>query len=228
MNDLVASIAHWTDCTEAEGPGKRFALWFQGCPMRCPGCCNPEMLPFDGGQPIAVSELAAMIRESHRRNAIEGLTLLGGEPLAHAEAAADLAKHVRERGLSVMVFTGYTIEEARELPAPAVAELIAQTDILVDGRFERDLPDTSRRWIGSTNQRIHFLSDRYCPDDPCWRKRNTIEIRLAGGELSVNGFPATSAIGLWKQLPRTVAQWDGGTRKLGEAHDQFDAHPESG
>ena len=45
-------------CTEAEGPGARFALWFQGCPLRCPGCCNPEMLPFEGGTltvpPVAV------------------------------------------------------------------------------------------------------------------------------------------------------------------------------
>lgn len=202
MNEPVASIAHWTDCTEAEGPGKRFAIWFQGCPMRCPGCCNPEMLPFEVGQKIPVSRLAAMILESHARNSIEGVTFLGGEPLAHAEAGAALGKFVREHGLSVMVFTGYTFEEARELPDPAVSDLIAQTDILVDGRYERDLPDVNRRWIGSTNQRIHFLSARYSADDPCWRRKNTLEIRLAGGELSVNGFPAASAVGLWKQLPR--------------------------
>jgi anaerobic ribonucleoside-triphosphate reductase activating protein len=43
-------VAQVVPCTEAEGPGRRFALWFQGCPLRCPGCCNPEMLPFEGGQ----------------------------------------------------------------------------------------------------------------------------------------------------------------------------------
>jgi anaerobic ribonucleoside-triphosphate reductase activating protein len=228
MNDPLASIAHWTDCTEAEGPGKRFALWFQGCPMRCPGCCNPEMLPFEGGRKTLVSELVERVFESQRRFAIEGVTLLGGEPLAHAEAGAALAKRVRERGLSVMVFSGYTIEEARELPDPAAAELIAWTDILVDGRYERDLPDNSRRWIGSTNQRIHFLSDRYRPDDPCWRKRNTIEIRLTGGELSVNGFPAASAVGLWKQLPKAAAQQARRTRGHREAHGKSDANSESG
>jgi len=202
MSELVASIAHFTLCTEAEGPGKRFALWFQGCPLRCPSCCNPEMLPFEGGQKARVAELVAMVLAAQKTHGIEGITLLGGEPLAHAAAGAALAREIRRRGLSVMVFTGYTIEEARELPDPAVAELLEQTDILVDGRYERDQPDTRRRWIGSTNQRIHFLSERYRADDPCWRQKNTIEIRLDAGGLSVNGFPARSAVGLWRELPR--------------------------
>ena len=202
MTDAIASVAHLTPCTEAEGPGKRFALWFQGCPLRCPGCCNPEMLPFDGGQKIPVVELVKSIFEAHDQRGIEGITLLGGEPLAHAGAGAAIARAVRERGLTVMVFSGYTIEEARELPDPCVAELIALTDILVDGPYDRELPDTSRRWIGSTNQRIHFLTDRYRADDPCWKKKNTIEIRLDAAGLSVNGFPARTAVGLWKDLPR--------------------------
>ena len=37
--------------TEAEGPGVRFAVWVQGCPMRCPGCCNPQFLPLNSGNP---------------------------------------------------------------------------------------------------------------------------------------------------------------------------------
>ena len=43
---------------------------------------------------------------------------------------------------------------------------------------------------------------RYRADDPCWRLPNTLEIRLRGRELAVNGFPARSAVGLWKR-PRT-------------------------
>ena len=41
-DDLTMQIAQVVPVTEAEGPGKRFAVWFQGCPLRCPGCCNPE------------------------------------------------------------------------------------------------------------------------------------------------------------------------------------------
>jgi anaerobic ribonucleoside-triphosphate reductase activating protein len=201
-----ARIAQWVDCTEAEGPGKRFALWFQGCPMRCPGCCNPEMLSFDGGQSMSIDELARLVSVAQERHDIEGITLLGGEPLAHATAGAALAQYARQRDLSVMVFSGYTIAEARSLPDPAVAMLLSHTDILVDGRYEKDLPETKRRWIGSINQRIHFLTNRYRPDDPCWRKKNTLEIRLVGSELSVNGFPAKSAIGFWKHLPQRASR----------------------
>lgn len=193
------SVAQVVPCTEAEGPGRRFAVWFQGCPLRCAGCCNPEMLPFAGGTPRTVDDVLADIDRARADDGVEGMTLLGGEPLAHAAGAAALARGARTFGLSVMVFTGYTIEQARELPDAAVADLLAHTDILVDGPYVRELPDTTRRWIGSTNQRIHFLTDRYRADDPCWRRPNTLELRLRGGELTVNGFPAPAAVGLWKR-----------------------------
>jgi len=192
-------IAQIVPCTEAEGPGKRLALWFQGCPLRCPGCCNPEMLPFEGGQRLPLAEVVAQVESSARTQEIEGITLLGGEPLAHAAGAAALARAVRHLGLTVMIFSGYTLEEARRLPDPHVAELLALTDILVDGPYIREQPETRRRWIGSSNQRIHFLSGRYRADDPRWLLPNTLEIRLRGPELTVNGFPARHAVGLWKR-----------------------------
>jgi anaerobic ribonucleoside-triphosphate reductase activating protein len=203
-DDPLLQVAQIVPCTEAEGPGKRFALWFQGCPLRCPGCCNPEMLPFDGGQRMRLSEVVAQAQSAANQHGVEGITLLGGEPLAHAPGAAALAQRVRALGLSVMVFSGYTIAEAKKLPDPVVAELLTLTDILVDGPYIRELPDTQRRWIGSTNQMIHFLTNRYRADDPCWQKPNTLEIRLADGAISVNGFPALSAVGLWKRKPSAL------------------------
>src|SRR5262245_11087177 len=188
----VLQVAQIVPCTEAEGPGRRFALWFQGCPLRCPGCCNPEMLPFAGGQLMPWRAVLAQLRDSHSANHLEGITLLGGEPLAHAPGAVVLARGAHELGLSVMVFTGYTLEEARRLPDPAVADLLSETDILVDGPYVREQPETRRRWIGSANQRIHFLSRRCDPNDSRWLLPNTLEIRLVNGELSVNGFPARS------------------------------------
>ncbi len=157
------------------------------------------MLPFTGGTEIVLSDVVEQIEQATHEHGIEGITLLGGEPLAHASGAAALAQAVRLRGLSVMVFSGYTLEEVRRLPDPAVAELLAHTDILVDGPYLREQPETRRRWIGSANQRIHFLSDRYRADDPRWLLPNTLEIRLHGSELTVNGFPARSAVGLWKR-----------------------------
>ena len=198
-DEAFIRVAQIIPCTEAEGPGRRFALWFQGCPLRCPGCCNPEMLPFDGGMRMTVADVFRQVEEAARLHAIEGITLLGGEPLAHAAGAAALARMARGLGLNVMVFTGYLLEDARRMPDAAVAELLAETDILVDGPYVREQPETRRRWIGSANQRVHFLSDRCSAADPRWLLPNTLEIRLRGPELTVNGFPARSAVGLWRR-----------------------------
>jgi anaerobic ribonucleoside-triphosphate reductase activating protein len=200
-DDLTMRIAQVVPFTEAEGPGKRFAVWFQGCPLRCPGCCNPEYLPFKGGETRTLREMADWMRQAREETGIEGITLLGGEPTAHAPAAAALARAARELGLSVMTFSGYTIEQLRESPEPAVGELLALTDILVDGPYDREQPDSERRWVGSRNQRIHFLTGRYHFDEQ-WRRPNTLEIRVDRTGITVNGFPAAHAVGLWKGWKR--------------------------
>src|SRR4051812_43260904 len=104
-------VAQVVPCTEAEGPGRRFALWLQGCPLRCPGCCNPQMLPFEGGEDLPVSALVQQIIDAAERQGVEGISLLGGEPTAQAEGASFLATQVRKSGLSVMVYSGFTLEE---------------------------------------------------------------------------------------------------------------------
>ena len=71
-------------------PRGRASLWFQGCPLRCPGCCNPEMLPFDGGQRVALVDVLRDLEMAASEHGIEGVTFLGGEPLAHASGAAAL------------------------------------------------------------------------------------------------------------------------------------------
>src|SRR3954462_13376105 len=99
-DEVMMQVAQVVPCTEAEGPGKRFAVWFQGCPLRCPGCCNPEFLPFKGGKTQTIGELADAMTRARDADGVEGVTLLGGEPFAHAAGAAALAQAARDRGLS--------------------------------------------------------------------------------------------------------------------------------
>jgi len=150
------------------------------------------MFTTQGGTLVSPNSLVERACESD----VEGITLLGGEPFAQASACAKLALYARARGLSVMVFTGYTLAELESrvaLGEAFVAELLGACDLLVDGRFERDDLDTSRRWIGSKNQRMHFRTDRYAPFDPRFAMPNTAEIRLTRGELTMNGWPALVA-----------------------------------
>lgn len=189
------TIAAVVPRTEAEGPGVRFALWVQGCALRCPGCCNPEFLTFAGGNQV---DVGAMVADALAAG-VEGVSLLGGEPFTQAEALAVFAAGVRREGLSVMVYTGYTLAELRSDDAPAgAAALLAETDLLVDGRYDHTRRTTVRRWVGSDNQVVHFLTDRYAPDDPRFAESNTLELRYGPGPdgaltVTVNGFPVNGA-----------------------------------
>ncbi|MEO6771787.1 MAG: 4Fe-4S single cluster domain-containing protein [Kofleriaceae bacterium] len=177
--------------TEAEGPGRRFAVWLQGCSIRCPGCCNPEMFDERRGEPISPAELAARIPAT-----VEGVTLLGGEPFEQASDAAELVRLAKARGLTCMVFSGYTIAELRAREGSAA--LLAQVDLLVDGRYDRDRPEPKppegRRWIGSANQTMHYLTSAYAAEDPRMHAPNTIEIRISANRVLVNGWPSADRL----------------------------------
>jgi anaerobic ribonucleoside-triphosphate reductase activating protein len=163
-------------------------------------------LAFAGGTEYHVDDLISAMRQSQHDHQIEGMTLLGGEPFAHAVAGAMLAEAAHACGLSVMIFSGYWLEDLQSKPDPATQQLLQHCDLLVDGPYVRELPDTTRRWIGSQNQRIHFLTDRYRADDPCWAQRNTLEIRVKNNEVLVNGFPAAQAKALWRGWKRTARE----------------------
>jgi anaerobic ribonucleoside-triphosphate reductase activating protein len=178
--------------TRAEGPGARYALWLQGCSIRCPGCCNPHLFEPAGG--VVLDPAAILAEMAAVRGEIEGLTLLGGEPMDQAEALVPLLRGTCALGLSTLLFSGFTLAELRARTEPAVSEVLTLVDVLVDGRYDASRPETVRRWAGSTNQRFHYLTDRYSPaierpagDDPL----QTVEVRIGvDGRLSANGWPS--------------------------------------
>src|SRR4051794_1393000 len=87
--------------TIAEGPGTRFAVWVQGCTIRCVGCFNPHLWGRKGGTATDPVGLATEAIDAE----VEGVTLLGGEPFEQAAPLAAFARVVRHAGLSVMTFT---------------------------------------------------------------------------------------------------------------------------
>lgn len=186
----MLNVAQIIERTEAEGPGQRYAIWVQGCPFRCPGCCNPEMLSMDIQREHTS---AATLIEGALAADVEGVSLLGGEPFAQAEGLAEVAEGVQAGGRTVMIYTGYTLEELKANPDPAVHRLLAATDLLVDGRYEAEQRTIKRRWIGSTNQALHFLTDRYREDDPRFTESNQVEIRMKDGLITLNGWPLYGA-----------------------------------
>ena len=128
--------------TRAEGPGARYALWLQGCSIRCPGCCNPHLFDPAGGERVAAGVLLAEMEAV--RGEIEGITVLGGEPMDQPEGLLPVLRGARDLGLSVVVFSGFTLEDLRARPDAAVQDVLATIDVLVDGRYEASRPETER------------------------------------------------------------------------------------
>jgi anaerobic ribonucleoside-triphosphate reductase activating protein len=184
-------VAAVVDVTEAEGPGVRFAVWVQGCAIRCSGCCNPRMFDPEAGTPVHAGDLLA--RLDRVRDRVEGITLLGGEPFEQAGALAPFARGARERGLSVVAFTGHLLEELRADRPAGAGELLARVDLLVDGPYVAALPETDRRWAGSSNQRFHFLTARYAPGVELVREGDpdrTVVLRFRpDGTMQRSGWP---------------------------------------
>lgn len=140
-----------------DGPGIRFTVFAQGCPHHCKGCHNESTLDFNGG---VITEIEAILREIDKNPLLSGVTFSGGEPFCQAEGFGALAKKIKERGLHIVTFTGYTYEELMDLagrPGPdgeAVRNLLDLTDMLIDGRFELALRDLTLCFRGSQNQRL--------------------------------------------------------------------------
>ncbi|MCL2014243.1 MAG: anaerobic ribonucleoside-triphosphate reductase activating protein [Oscillospiraceae bacterium] len=134
-----------------DGPGLRLAVFVQGCPHRCAGCHNPQTHSFDGGQIISANEIAVL---AALNPLLQGITFSGGEPFCQAEPLAALAVYAKSKGLDVVTYTGYTFEELIESEMPGVFELLNQTDILIDGRYQQDKRDLTLKFRGSSNQRM--------------------------------------------------------------------------
>jgi anaerobic ribonucleoside-triphosphate reductase activating protein len=137
------------------------------------------------------SDVIALIKKAHTDHSIEGVTFLGGEPLLQARGLSHVASEVRMQGLSVMVFTGYLLEDLARLSLAGVPSLLAATDLLVDGPFEYHEPESLRNWVGSCNQRFHYLSTRYEPKvETDASFMHGFEMRIGADSLiRLNGWP---------------------------------------
>lgn len=135
-----------------DGPGWRFVVFAQGCPHHCPGCQNPQTHDFAGGYDSKVGNLIA---EMQKNPLLSGVTLSGGDPFAQAEPFAVLAAEAHKLGLNVITYTGWTYEQIQGgLDSHAGwRELLAVTDVLVDGRFLLEEKSLAVLFRGSRNQR---------------------------------------------------------------------------
>ena len=132
-----------------DGPGFRLAVFTQGCPHHCEGCHNPQTHDPAGGFKISLDEVIQKLRKNPL---LDGITLTGGDPFVQAAACAQLARRVKELGMTVVTYTGYTYEQL--IQRPDWMALVRQTDLLIDGKFEQAQKSLALKFRGSANQRL--------------------------------------------------------------------------
>jgi anaerobic ribonucleoside-triphosphate reductase activating protein len=177
------NIAHIEEHSFIYGPNCRFVIWVQGCSIRCKGCWNAEMWDFEDKTTLSILDLLRKIE--NEKDSIDGITLLGGEPLDQFTEVAELLVECRKLGLSTMLFTGY---EMTEIAKKQMTSIIDNLDILITGRYDKTKRTMNHQWIGSTNQEIHFLTDRYT--NYKIENNNYTEITIyADGSSTILGFP---------------------------------------
>ena len=73
-----------------DGPGIRYVVFFQGCPMRCKYCHNPDTWSFSGGREVTAQELMDEYNSYKEFLKSGGITATGGEPMAQPQFLAEL------------------------------------------------------------------------------------------------------------------------------------------
>lgn len=193
MNIRVYSLAY---PVTALGPGQRAVLWVAGCGRGCVGCISPEMQPVDSGRAVPVERLLDHVLRIYP--SLDGLTISGGEPFDQAEALAAFLRALRvERpAWTIIVYSGYTIEEIRANAARAA--LLNVIDVLIDGPYRREIPRV-HPLTGSGNQRVH------CPTPAGVAMRAAMEACPAEGvNLGFGHGALDMVIGVTEQATRAA------------------------
>ena len=143
-----------TKCDLKNGEGIRVVLWVSGCEHKCIGCHNPQTWSKDSGIPFDDSAKLEIFEELEK-DYVTGLTLSGGDPLAKSNRneILDLMIEVKDKfpNKDIWCYTGYELNEIRDL------EHIKYIDVLVDGKFKKELSTPSPKWRGSSNQKVIYL-----------------------------------------------------------------------
>lgn len=107
MKEITGKVHSYESCGTVDGPGLRFVIFLQGCPLRCLYCHNPDTWDASKGREVTVEEVVkeALKYKSYMRFSKGGVTISGGEPLLQKNFVLALLKRLREEGLHTAVDT---------------------------------------------------------------------------------------------------------------------------
>ncbi len=139
-----------------DGPGLRFVVFMQGCPLRCIYCHNPDSWDVDSGRLMTADELLSEIVKYNSFIKGGGVTFSGGEPLMQYRFVAEMLRRLRELSIHTALDTSGAVDIAKSGMAIDLADLIL-LDI-------KSLDDGLNRYITGQSNRGALETLRYCED----------------------------------------------------------------
>lgn len=115
-----------------DGPGIRYVLFMQGCPMRCLYCHNPDTWQIGAGEPVTVDEVMEELHKNRHFYSGGGITVSGGEPLLQIDFITELFRAAKERGIHTCIDTsGITYSDTNEEYIKKLDLLMQNTDLVM-------------------------------------------------------------------------------------------------
>lgn len=113
--EITGKIHSLESCGTVDGPGIRFVVFTQGCPLRCLYCHNPDCRHLEDGKEVSVDDIITEVQKYRSYMAFSGggVTVTGGEPLMQPQFVAAIFKRCQELGIHTTLDTsGYVLIEA--------------------------------------------------------------------------------------------------------------------
>lgn len=160
----IGRIHSIESCGTVDGPGVRFVVFMQGCPLRCQYCHNPDTWKYSGGKEMTVEALMDEVvkYKSYMRFSGGGITVTGGEPLMQLDFVAELIRACKEQGIHTAIDTsGYIYNEKAQ-------SVIDDVDLVLLDIKHSD-PDQYKVITGAALQpTLDFLSYLGKKSKPVW------------------------------------------------------------
>ena len=129
---MIGHIHSFESFGTVDGPGIRFVVFLQGCPLRCQYCHNPDTWGV-GGQEYSVEEVVnRVLRYKNYFGDKGGVTVSGGEPLLQIDFVTELFTALKAKGVHTCIDTsGITFKADNEAVVEKHKKLLAVTDLIL-------------------------------------------------------------------------------------------------
>ena len=166
---MVGRIHSFESFGTVDGPGIRFVVFLQGCPLRCQYCHNPDTWTAGGEEHTAESVMMRALRFRNYFGPHGGVTVTGGEPLLQIDFVTELFTLLKAKGIHTCVDTsGFTFRKDDPVSVEKHEKLLSVTDLfLLDIKHIDD--EACKKLTGQSNKNTlafaKFLSDN---NKPMW------------------------------------------------------------